>query len=176
MEEKNLSEIPLDKCIYMSIGTHANEPINEIMDRKEKEITDCGFSLWAYSSPIAEKITSFCENEDSIFVVMTVTGNPTKGEVVEAKYYKENNKSEKKEIPYKIKVTYSGKSKAQALIVEEYFKINDEDNILIKSDYERKDYFNGVELLEKKQENRKRRTYKIAYVAKLKYPFSACIE
>ena len=139
MEVKKLSEIPLDKCIYMSIGTHANEPINEIMDRKEKEIEDCDFGLWAYSSPIAEKIDSFCENEDAIYVVMTDTGKPTKGEVVEA-------------------------------------KINDEDNMLIKSDYERREYFNGFELLEKKQESSKRRTCKIVYVAKLKYPFSVYIK
>ncbi len=176
MEVKKLSEIPLDKCIYMSIGTHANEPINEIMDRKEKEIEDCDFGLWAYSSPIAEKIDSFCENEDAIYVVMTDTGKPTKGEVVEAKYYKENNNSEKKEIPYKMKVTYSRKSKARALVVEKYFKINDEDNMLIKSDYERREYFNGFELLEKKQESSKRRTCKIVYVAKLKYPFSVYIK
>lgn len=176
MEEKKLSEIPLDKCIYMSVGTHANETIDEILLRKEKELMEHGLSLWAYSSPIAKKIPLFCKNEESIYVVMTVTGEPTKGKVVEAKFYKENNKSEKKEIPYNMKVTYSGKSKAQALIVEKYFKIDNVDNTLIKSDYERKDYFNGVELLVKKQDNRKRRTCKIACVAKLRYPFSVEIE
>lgn len=176
MEEKKLSEIPLDKCIYMSIGTHANESINEIIDRKEKEVIEHGLSLWAYSSPIAKKIFSFCESEEFIYVVMTVTGKPTKGEVFKAKYYKENNKNEKKEIPHNMKVMYSGKSKAKALVVEKYFKIKDEDNTLIKSDYERKHYFNGVELLVKKQDNSKRRTYKIAYVAKLKSPFSVDIE
>lgn len=102
--------------------------------------------------------------------------NPTKGEVAEAKYYKEYAESEKKEIPCEMKVTYSRKSKARALVVENYFKISGEDNIFIKSDYERMFYFNGVELLERKQRNSKKVTYKIAYVAKLKYPFSVLIE
>lgn len=32
----------------MKVGTHANEPLEEIIGRKTKEIEDAGFALWGY--------------------------------------------------------------------------------------------------------------------------------
>jgi hypothetical protein len=34
--------------LYMKIGTHAQEPLEEIIRRKTKEIEDAGFALWGY--------------------------------------------------------------------------------------------------------------------------------
>jgi hypothetical protein len=34
--------------LYMKVGTHANEPLDEIIARKQAEIDATGFSLWGY--------------------------------------------------------------------------------------------------------------------------------
>ncbi len=34
--------------LYMKVGTHANEPLESIIDRKRKEIEDEGFGMWGY--------------------------------------------------------------------------------------------------------------------------------
>ncbi len=37
-----------DAILFMKVGTHANEPLEEIIERKRREITDAGYSLWGY--------------------------------------------------------------------------------------------------------------------------------
>lgn len=34
--------------LYMKVGTHANEPLDKIIGRKQAEIDAAGFSLWGY--------------------------------------------------------------------------------------------------------------------------------
>lgn len=34
--------------IYMKIGTHAQEPLEEILERKQREIDEAGVSFWGY--------------------------------------------------------------------------------------------------------------------------------
>jgi hypothetical protein len=34
--------------LYMKVGTHANEPLHEIIARKQAEIDQAGFGLWGY--------------------------------------------------------------------------------------------------------------------------------
>jgi hypothetical protein len=34
--------------LYMKIGTHANEPLSDIIRRKRKEIVDAGHAFWGY--------------------------------------------------------------------------------------------------------------------------------
>jgi hypothetical protein len=34
--------------LFMKVGTHANEPLDEIVARKRAEIDDAGFALWGY--------------------------------------------------------------------------------------------------------------------------------
>ncbi|MCI0613012.1 hypothetical protein L0244_08480 [bacterium] len=34
--------------IYMKVGTHAQEPLEEIIERKTKEIEQTGYALWGY--------------------------------------------------------------------------------------------------------------------------------
>jgi len=34
--------------LYMKVGTHANEPLDEIIARKQAEIDQAGFALWGY--------------------------------------------------------------------------------------------------------------------------------
>jgi len=37
-----------DAILYMKIGTHATEPLDDIIARKKQEISDAGFSMWGY--------------------------------------------------------------------------------------------------------------------------------
>lgn len=37
-----------DAILFMKVGTHANEPLEEIILRKRREIEDAGFSMWGY--------------------------------------------------------------------------------------------------------------------------------
>lgn len=34
--------------LYMKVGTHANEPLEEIITRKQAEVEEAGFALWGY--------------------------------------------------------------------------------------------------------------------------------
>jgi hypothetical protein len=40
--------VPGAGLVYMKVGTHANEPFDQIFERKRKEIEDEGFALWGY--------------------------------------------------------------------------------------------------------------------------------
>lgn len=44
--------------VYMKVGTHAQEPLVEILRRKQKEITDAGFALWGYGGPTCHPINA----------------------------------------------------------------------------------------------------------------------
>ena len=45
-----MSEIikPGQGLLYMKVGTHAREPLEEIIERKTKEIEDAGLAFWGY--------------------------------------------------------------------------------------------------------------------------------
>lgn len=171
-KRKKLSEFSLEKCIYMSMGSHGGETVEQIIRRKQKEVWDCGWSLWAFSSPIASKIAAFCEGTQSMYVVMAVTGEAPSGKTVRAvNYHPMDEVYNKCKIPSQMLVTYSGK-KAYALVVDEYYEIEPHDNIFMKSDYERQSYFNGVEILEMKVgEGKRTKGKEIAMVVKLKAPY-----
>jgi hypothetical protein len=39
---------PGDPVLYMKVGTHAQEDLGEILERKRREIADAGFAMWGY--------------------------------------------------------------------------------------------------------------------------------
>lgn len=39
---------PGSGLIFMKVGTHAQEPLDVIIERKRKEIADAGYALWGY--------------------------------------------------------------------------------------------------------------------------------
>src|SRR5713226_6251276 len=39
---------PGDGLLFMKVGTHAQESLEDIITRKTKEIADAGFALWGY--------------------------------------------------------------------------------------------------------------------------------
>lgn len=43
--------------IFMKVGTHANEGLDEIIARKQKEIDDEGFAMWGYGGNTCHPVT-----------------------------------------------------------------------------------------------------------------------
>lgn len=42
---------PGQGVLYMKVGTHAQEPLEKILERKTKEIEQAGYSFWGYGGP-----------------------------------------------------------------------------------------------------------------------------
>src|SRR4051812_9115523 len=61
----------------MKVGTHANEPLSEIISRKRQEIEDAGYALWGYGGNTCHPLTSvqpfardFVRQGGTIYLVM----------------------------------------------------------------------------------------------------------
>jgi hypothetical protein len=74
-----MSEIvrPGTGIVFMKVGTHAREPLREIIARKRKEIDDAGHALWGYGGNTCHPLTSvqpfardFVQREGVIYLVM----------------------------------------------------------------------------------------------------------
>jgi hypothetical protein len=68
---------PGARILYMKVGTHADEPLESIFERKRKEIVDAGFSLWGYGGNTCHPLTmvqpfarSYEETGGTIFLCM----------------------------------------------------------------------------------------------------------
>jgi hypothetical protein len=48
---------PGSRILYMKVGTHADEPLDSIFERKRREIIDAGFSLWGYGGNTCHPLT-----------------------------------------------------------------------------------------------------------------------
>lgn len=182
LEEKKLSDFKLDHIVYMSVGSHLNETLEEIVERKNNEIRDYEKSLWAFSSGISETVFRLCNEQyqkgEDIYCVMINSGRETKTKDGKyAKYYEGSNK-EIIEIPSKMKVSFAKKGD-YALLVDQYYRIVG-DNILYTKEYDYKEqykYVRGFGFLNKMKidinsiNKRKCLPKKVAYIAKLKEPF-----
>jgi hypothetical protein len=68
---------PGDGLVFMKVGTHAQESLPEIVDRKRREIEEAGYALWGYGGntchplhrvqPFAEE---FVRRNGKIYLVM----------------------------------------------------------------------------------------------------------
>lgn len=68
---------PGDGIVFMKVGTHAREPLADIIARKRKEIDDAGYALWGYGGNTCHPLTSvqpfardFARRESVIYLVM----------------------------------------------------------------------------------------------------------
>lgn len=68
---------PGDGIVFMKVGTHAREPLSEIIARKRKEIDDAGYAFWGYGGNTCHPLTSvqpfardFARREGVIYLVM----------------------------------------------------------------------------------------------------------
>ena len=48
---------PGDGFLYMKVGTHARESLEEIIARKTKEIEDAGYAMWGYGGNTCHPVT-----------------------------------------------------------------------------------------------------------------------
>ena len=48
---------PGDAAIYMKVGTHAQEPLEQIIARKAREIDQAGYALWGYGGSTCHPMT-----------------------------------------------------------------------------------------------------------------------
>ena len=59
---------PGARVLYMKVGRHADEPLEQILERKRREIAEAGFSLWGYGGNTCHPLTMVqpfarsCEN------------------------------------------------------------------------------------------------------------------
>jgi len=63
--------------VFMKVGTHAREPLPEIIARKRQEIDDAGHALWGYGGNTCHPLTSvqpfardFIQHDGVIYLVM----------------------------------------------------------------------------------------------------------
>ena len=63
--------------LFMKVGTHAQEPLEEIIARKRREIDDAGFALWGYGGSTCHPQTmvqpfarSYAKKGGSIYLCM----------------------------------------------------------------------------------------------------------
>lgn len=68
---------PGSGILFMKVGTHANESLEDIISRKTKEIDDTGYAMWGYggntchpSSMVQPFARSFSDRGQSIRLVM----------------------------------------------------------------------------------------------------------
>ena len=56
--EKKMASIvkPGTGILFMKVGTHANEPLADIITRKKKEIQDAGCSFWGYGGNTCHQV------------------------------------------------------------------------------------------------------------------------
>lgn len=47
-----------DGILFMKVGTHAREPLEEIIARKTKEIADTGYAMWGYGGGTCHPLTT----------------------------------------------------------------------------------------------------------------------
>ncbi len=46
-----------DAILFMKVGTHANEPLDSIIERKRREIEHAGLSMWGYGGNTCHPLT-----------------------------------------------------------------------------------------------------------------------
>ncbi len=63
--------------VFMKVGTHAREPLEDIITRKRMEIDDAGYALWGYGGNTCHPLTSvqpfardFVKRDGTIYLVM----------------------------------------------------------------------------------------------------------
>jgi hypothetical protein len=68
---------PGARIVYMKVGTHANEPLDQILDRKLKEIDEAGVAFWGYGGSTCHPVTtvqpfarSYAEEGGKIYLCM----------------------------------------------------------------------------------------------------------
>ncbi|WP_192183016.1 hypothetical protein [Mesorhizobium amorphae] len=112
--------------LFMKVGTHANEGLDDIIARKAKEIDDAGYAMWGYggntchpSSMVQPFAGAFEARGRPIHLVMEQMQSNHFAEPLEAAEYSPNNVNWM-EIPPKIRVLGS----RFALVIEDLKQVD----------------------------------------------------
>lgn len=119
----------MDYLFYSVIGKHADETVDEIIERKVEEIQKCGFGLWSakIDKKSVEQVWQLNEN-DEVFVLCKVNKkakDPVKTDKITTakKMFGPNGEMN---IPDGIKTTYTEGKNYQAYVVESYEILDEE--------------------------------------------------
>ncbi len=173
----------MKKVIIMKYGVHADENVDNIIKRKQKEIEDNGFCFWGYGGVLlhpVNQVQPFCKDDD-VYLLLTRTKSDFIGNSKRSKSYSINNK-EYKNIPSSINV-YGSKYALVFTQLKEYnkdinlcdYKVgigNSKDKPLV-------DYFKfrvDKACATKCDNSLKEKLVHIDYIAKLKYPYSVFVK
>lgn len=113
---------------YSVIGKHAGENVEEIIERKQKEIDLCEFSLWSakIDKKSIEQVWKL-NKEDKVYVLCKISKNAKDPvEKTEIPYYAKkafgpgNTELQEIAIPDSIKTSFTKGSNYQAYVVEKY--------------------------------------------------------
>jgi hypothetical protein len=112
---------PGQGLLYMKIGTHAREPLEEIIERKRREIEQAGFAFWGYGGGTCHPRTmvqpfakEFERRGSTIVLCMQPMDSKHFAEPIAADLFSENGK-DWKPVPAGITVTGS----RYALVIRE---------------------------------------------------------
>jgi len=115
---------PGSGILFMKIGTHAREPLKDILARKSKEIADAGYALWGYGgntchpqSMVQPFAKTFERRGQAIYLCMQEMESSHRAEQVRADDYSADG-STWKPIPNEINVLGS----RYALVIKELHK------------------------------------------------------
>lgn len=84
---------PGNGILFMKIGVHANEPLEEIIERKSREIQDAGYAYWGYGGntchpkTVQPFATDSVKKNQAIYLVMQEMDSHHFGERVRADEY-----------------------------------------------------------------------------------------
>lgn len=112
--------------LFMKVGTHANEDLNDIIRRKSREIDEAGYAMWGYggntchpSSMVQPFAKSFAAKGAPIHLVMEQMTSRHFAEQLEAAEFSPDNENWK-EIPPEIRVLGS----RFALVIEDLQQVD----------------------------------------------------
>lgn len=79
----------MENIILMKYGYHANEEVDAIIKRKEKEIKDVGYCFWGYGGTLLHPLTQtqpFCKNK-KVYLLLTKTPSKFENSAKRANYF-----------------------------------------------------------------------------------------
>ena len=119
----------MDKFFYTIVGAHGMENIEEILDKMDRQIKECGFTLWAASIPtndIKKVWDSDLSQEILVMGRISLTAkDPSEkcGKKTASYMYTPTGKEK---IPNEIKTTFQkSRDKYQAYVVKEIEKLDE---------------------------------------------------
>jgi hypothetical protein len=102
--------VPNQGILFMKVGVHARETLEDIIERKTKEIKDAGFALWGYGGNTchpATMVQPFVEDREArgekVILCMNEMVSNHFADPVRAKFYSTNG-ADWREVPRAINV------------------------------------------------------------------------